>query len=827
MALLDRFRTARPPWEHPDPGVRAEAVRGLHAQDAALVATILKGDPDVAVRNAALKKIDDVGLLSDIARSDGDASVREEAAGILLRLASESLDAAAALQAAELAADVRQLAALARTARTAAVRDKALERISDEKTLAVVAKTAEDPKVRLHALERLSDPDARADVALKSEHKDVAVAALEGVTDRLRLHEVAGHARAKLAARRARALLDALEPGGRSEPRVAAPAVLREPDETPEERARREAYEHAVDSRRALILRVEGLGGEDVLAHLDEALQAWGRLPSLEANPAEQLRQGFLKAVAVVRERHEQAQKDEQERAHADLEAQKGEREARERSEHEQQQRQNSARLAAICQRASTLAKAEAAALKDVERSMREIRTALLDPGPLQGKHERELLVEKLRQARAGLYPRLQELREADEWKRWANTQVQEELVVKMEALGQAPDLDKAATLLHLLNDRWRQFSQARKQEAEALWLRFKTAREALQARLDEHEKKKAEQEKAHLERKLGLCEQAEALSSSTDWLRTADKVKALQAEWKTLGAAPRKEQKKLWERFHSACDRFFSARKQDLERRKQEWGKNLEKKEALIAQAETLAQSSEWEKAAEEIRKLQAEWKACGPVKKSKSETIWLRFKGACDSFFERYKNRDQIAAQESASVREALLAELHALALSHDAASAPEDLASRIQDLLGRWRQAPALAGPSVAKLNEGFFAARDRLIELFPDGFKGTDLDPEANRAKRAKLVARVEALVQSHSGSAEDSSVPLADRLREALATNAMGGRAAREARWREAAREVEQAEAAWKRIGPVPGEAGRELQARFSRACETFHEKRPR
>jgi hypothetical protein len=56
---------------------------------------------------------------------------------------------------------------------------------------------------------------------------------------------------------------------------------------------------------------------------------------------------------------------------------------------------------------------------------------------------------------------------------------------------------------------------------------------------------------------------------------------------------------------------------------------------------------------------------------------------------------------------------------------------------------------------------------------------------------------------------------------------MGGRAALEARWRETARELEQAQAAWKRIGPVPGEEGRELQLRFQKACDALASKRPR
>jgi len=396
-----------------------------------------------------------------------------------------------------------------------------------------------------------------------------------------------------------------------------------------------------------------------------------------------------------------------------------------------------------------------------------------------------------------------------------------------MEALVAAPDLDKAAVELHVLSDRWRQFSQARKQEAEALWHRFKTAREALQARLEEHQKKRAEQEKANLERKLALCEQAEGLAGSSDWIKTADRIKALQAEWKTLGPAPRKEQKRLWERFHAACDRFFTARKQDLLRRKDEWAKNLEKKQSLIVQVEALAQSSDWEATAAEIRKLQADWKAIGPVRKTKAEALGQAFKAGCDVFFERYKDRDQIAAAESAAAREALVAELQALAPSEPEQAPVEDLTPRIQDLLARWREAPALAGAKAALLNERFFAARDRLIEARPEAFRGTDLDPEANRAKHAKLVARVEALLQAHPAASADSGASLADRLKEALATNAMGGRTAIEARWRETVRELEQAQAAWKRIGPVPGQAGRELAERFKKACDAVSAKRPR
>jgi broad specificity phosphatase PhoE len=211
--------------------------------------------------------------------------------------------------------------------------------------------------------------------------------------------------------------------------------------------------------------------------------------------------------------------------------------------------------------------------------------------------------------------------------------------------------------------------------------------------------------------------------------------------------------------------------------------------------------------------------------VRNSKADALWQRFKAASDAFFQRYKEKDEIAAQANAALREELLVELEALA---SATAEQAETAAKIRELLERWRQAPPPPASKAAAFEQRFLALRDRLIEAQPGAFKGGELDPEANRAKRAKLVARVEALLQAQGGPpGGEGGASLAERLKEALATNAMGGRAALEARWRETARELEQAQAAWKRIGPVPGEEGRELQLRFQKACDALASKRPR
>ena len=122
----------------------------------------------------------------------------------------------------------------------------------------------------------------------------------------------------------------------------------------------------------------------------------------------------------------------------------------------------------------------------------------------------------------------------------------------------------------------------------------------------------------------------------------------------------------------------------------------------------------------------------------------------------------------------------------------------------------------------LSARFIEALARLMTGHPEAFRGTELDVEASRQKMEKLCARVEGFL-TDAAPAPAGSQALADMLREALASNTIGGRAGEEAKWRAMADDVRQAQAAWSRLGPVPGEAGRQLTERFHRACNRFFE----
>ncbi len=515
--------------------------------------------------------------------------------------------------------------------------------------------------------------------------------------------------------------------------------------------------------------------------------------------------------------------------------------------------RQQVQRAEQLIERATFRATAEDLTLREADRLTRDLRTALEAPPPVP-EREQHALVERMKAAQAAITPKLHELREMDEWKRFANAAVQEELIARTEALRtkygfdtpesvKPEDVEKAARELHEIQERWKQAAEAPRAQAQALWHRYRQAADPIQAKAREHFAQRSEERKVNLEKKLALIAHAEGLAQSSDWIKTAEELKKLQAEWQAIGPVPRQDTRTTWKRFREACDTFFTRRNADLAQRKEIWAVNQAKKEALCARAEQLTTSMEWEKSAAEIRRLQAEWKTIGPVRRTKSEALWQRFRGACDAFFDRYKRRDQIELEAKQADREALVAELESLAPADrseaSAVQAPEvagDIApppplalentallERVRSLRNRWNQSTPVVRHGADPLSGRFMSALERLLTAYPEAFRGTELDGDANRQKMVKLCERVEGFLTDVAATPANSSQALAMMLREALAANTIGGRAGEETKWRAMAEDVRAAQASWNRLGPVPGEGGRQLTDRFHRACSRFFE----
>ena len=215
-------------------------------------------------------------------------------------------------------------------------------------------------------------------------------------------------------------------------------------------------------------------------------------------------------------------------------------------------------------------------------------------------------------------------------------------LCEQAEELTLETQIVEAFRKLQKLHDEWRETGPVAMEFKEALWERFKEASSRINKRHQEHfESLKSEQTK-NLALKTELCEKTEALStramlSRKDWNKASEELLEIQKVWKTIGYAPKKENTRIYERFRAACDSFFEHKREFYAGVKSEMEHNLAVKLELCAEAEALSTSEDWKHATDELIALQARWKQAGPVSRRHSDTIWKRFRAACDKFFER----------------------------------------------------------------------------------------------------------------------------------------------------------------------------------------------
>ena len=231
------------------------------------------------------------------------------------------------------------------------------------------------------------------------------------------------------------------------------------------------------------------------------------------------------------------------------------------------------------------------------------------------------------------------ELRDLDLKK---NYQAKLDLCEAAEALAEQENIVEAFRKLQKYHDQWREIGPVATEQKEAIWERFKAASSIINRRHQEHFESLKQEQLANLERKTALCEAAELLianapTSHKEWNKAGESLMELQNQWRTIGFAPKKENTKIYDRFRSACDRFFELKHAFYADVKDDMERNLSLKEALCEAAELIQDSEEWKEATDKLLELQAEWKKIGTVSRRHAEAIWNRFRAACDRFFER----------------------------------------------------------------------------------------------------------------------------------------------------------------------------------------------
>ncbi len=184
------------------------------------------------------------------------------------------------------------------------------------------------------------------------------------------------------------------------------------------------------------------------------------------------------------------------------------------------------------------------------------------------------------------------------------------------------------------------------RKEFEEVVQRLKAAQDALTPNVRDLREVSEWQRWANVGIQEQLCEKMEALRNETDPEAIARRIHDLQQQWRLAADVPRPQGEALWRRFKTAHDELWARCEAHFAAQAEQRAENLTKKFALCERVEALADSSNWVQTAEEIKGLQAQWKAIGPVTRGQEKTIWERFRAACDRFFTR--RQDDLAKRK-----------------------------------------------------------------------------------------------------------------------------------------------------------------------------------
>ena len=335
------------------------------------------------------------------------------------------------------------------------------------------------------------------------------------------------------------------------------------------------------------------------------------------------------------------------------------------------------------------------------------------------------------------------------------NLEIKTHLCEAAEKLADEEDVVSAFHQLQKLHQEFRDTGPVAKELRDEIWARFKAASTTVNRRHQQHFEALKEVEQHNLDQKTVICEIIEAidykeLTSFASWESKTQEVIALQNKWKTIGFAPQKMNVKIFERFRKACDEFFRKKGEFFKSLKEGMNENLGKKRALCEKAEALKDSTDWKATADELTKLQKEWKTIGPVAKKYSDAVWKRFISTCDYFFEQ-KNKatssQRSVEQENLEKKKAIIEKLNAI----DDQMNTEEATQLVRDLMKEWNGVGHVPFKEKDRIYKQYHSQVDKLFERFNisasnkklSNFKSTissiqEGSPQALYREREKLV-----------------------------------------------------------------------------------------
>ena len=391
-------------------------------------------------------------------------------------------------------------------------------------------------------------------------------------------------------------------------------------------------------------------------------------------------------------------------------------------------------------------------AFKDLQQQWKEIKAVPADKANELWRNY-QLYVEQF-------YDLLKLNNEAREYDFKKNLELKENLCENAERLADEKDIISAFHQLQELHQEYREIGPVSKELREQIWARFKAASTVINKRHQQHFEEMRANEEENLAKKTALCEKVETIvaaenKGAADWEKRTKEIIDIQAEWKTIGFAPQKMNVKIFERFRTACDVFFSRKADFFKAMKEKYAQNAERKKELVEKARQLSESTDWKSTADKLIALQKEWKTIGMVPRKLGDKLWNDFITACNHFFEA-RNAAHAGTRgeerENLSKKKAVIAKLKEMM-----GTTPDNAAEAIKQLIEEYNAIGHVPFNEKDKVYAHFHDTVDKLYKELNISVASQKLDDFKSNLKnlakkgsdvvdneRGKLMRRYEAL-----------------------------------------------------------------------------------
>jgi len=298
------------------------------------------------------------------------------------------------------------------------------------------------------------------------------------------------------------------------------------------------------------------------------------------------------------------------------------------------------------------------------------------------------------------------------------NLEMKTVLCETVERLAAEPDVISAFHQLQKLHQQWREIGPVSKEYRNSIWERFKEASAAVNKRQQNYYDDLKGQEEKNFKRKDAICKELEGIDFSAiktlkDWEKKTEKVKSLQAKWRSTGFASKRQNSKVSERFRTASNNFFNKKMEFYKTIKKEIDQNYDLKKALVEKAESLKNSDNWKETAKEFVELQNEWKKIGHTGRKYSDVLWKQFIAACDYFFERKSKEAHSHKSEENENLELKLAVIEKIK-TIDKRLTDDQAVTLLKGYINEWNTIGFVPFKEKDKLHQSFREAVDKQFE-----------------------------------------------------------------------------------------------------------------